>query len=115
MSMAECNYSYLLPMKLQDATRIVWATAFDEVGTDLIKKTAKELYMLQNDVTTTQTPYVVINKVISHHYTFTMLVSTDTYNSEPKMKAVINKVCDVDYKAECNALLAEIAHLSAQT
>ncbi|GLJ20116.1 hypothetical protein SUGI_0365180 [Cryptomeria japonica] len=114
MSMEECNYSYLLLMKLQDATRTIWASAFDEVGTYLIKKTAKELYMLQNDVTTTQTPCVVINIVISHCYTFTLLVSTNTYNSEPKMKVAINKICEVDYKAKCNALLVEIAHLSAQ-
>ncbi|GLJ20107.1 hypothetical protein SUGI_0364840 [Cryptomeria japonica] len=109
--MVECNYNYLLPMKLQDATGTIWATAFDEVVTDLIKKTAKELYM-QNDVTTTQTPCVVINTVVSHCYMFTMLVSTDTYNSEPKMKVAINKIYEVDYKAECNALLVEIARLS---
>ncbi|GLJ50747.1 hypothetical protein SUGI_1080950 [Cryptomeria japonica] len=113
MSMAEYNYSYLLLMKLQDATRIVWATAFDEVGTDLIKKTIKELYILQNDATTTQTPYVVINTVVLHRYTFTLLISTDTYNYEPKMKVTINKICDVDYKVGCNALLTEIACLSA--
>ncbi|GLJ05414.1 hypothetical protein SUGI_0017860 [Cryptomeria japonica] len=100
-------------MKLQDATRTVWATVFDEVGTYLIKKTAKELYILQNDATTTQTPCVVINTLVSHRYSFTLLVSTDTYNYEPKMKVTINKICTVDYKAECDALLTEIARLSA--
>ncbi|GLJ39197.1 hypothetical protein SUGI_0799080 [Cryptomeria japonica] len=114
MSMAECNYSYLLPMKLQDATGTLWAIAFDEVGTYLIKRIAKELYMLQNDVNTTQTPHVVINTVVLHHYMFTLLVSTDTYNSEPKLKVAINKVCEVDYTVECNALLTEISPLSAQ-
>ncbi|GLJ45234.1 hypothetical protein SUGI_0952110 [Cryptomeria japonica] len=114
MSMAECNYSYLLPMKLQDATGTLWAPAFDEVGIDLIKKTTKELYMLQNDVSTTQAPRVIINTFVLHRYTFTMLVSTDTYNFEPKLKVAIHKVCKVDYIVECNALLAEIARLSAQ-
>ncbi|GLJ21547.1 hypothetical protein SUGI_0399320 [Cryptomeria japonica] len=108
----EYNYSYLLPMKLQDATGTAWATSFDEVGIDLIKKIAKELYILQNDVTTTQTPYVVINTLVSHRYMFTLLVSTNTYNFEPKMKVTISKIYVVDYKAEYNALLAEIAHLS---
>ncbi|GLJ10223.1 hypothetical protein SUGI_0124330 [Cryptomeria japonica] len=114
MTMVECNYNYLLPMKLQDAPGTVWATTFDEVGTNLVKKSAKELYILQNDTTTTQTPCVVINTLISYRHTFTLLVSIDTYNSEPKMKVTINKICVVDYKAECDALLAEIARLSAQ-
>ncbi|GLJ20113.1 hypothetical protein SUGI_0365020 [Cryptomeria japonica] len=110
--MEEYNYSYLLPMKLQDAIGTTWATTFDEVGTNLIKKTTKELYVLQNDVTTTQTPCAIIKIVISHCYTFTLLVSTDTYNSKPKMKVTINKICEVDYKAKCNALLVDIARLS---
>ncbi|GLJ17320.1 hypothetical protein SUGI_0300710 [Cryptomeria japonica] len=112
--MEEYNYSYLLPMKLQDAIGTVWETSFDEVGTDLIKKSAKDLYILENDNTTTQTPCALINTLVSHRYTFTSLVSTDTYNSEPKMKVTINKICVVDYKAECDALIAEIARLFAQ-
>ncbi|GLJ38910.1 hypothetical protein SUGI_0793190 [Cryptomeria japonica] len=114
MTMAKCNYSYLLPMKLQDATGIVWATAFDEVGTNLIKKIAKELYILQNDATTTQTPCAVINTLVLHRYSFTLLVSTNTYNSEHKIKVTINKIYSVDYKTKCDALLAEIARLFAQ-
>ncbi|XP_059075267.1 replication protein A 70 kDa DNA-binding subunit C-like [Cryptomeria japonica] len=83
-------------------------------GIDLIKRTTKELYMLQNDVSITLTPCVVINTVVSHRYMFTLLVCTDTYNFEPKLKVAINKVYEVDYIAECNALLVDIAHLSAQ-
>ncbi|GLJ15695.1 hypothetical protein SUGI_0258250 [Cryptomeria japonica] len=112
--MVECNYKYLSPMKLQDATGTLWATTFDEVGIDLIKRSAKELCMLQYDMTTTKTPHVVIDTVVSNHYTFTLLVSTNTYNFERKLKVVINKVCKLDYELECVALLTEIARLSAQ-
>ncbi|GLJ11743.1 hypothetical protein SUGI_0175960 [Cryptomeria japonica] len=114
MTMEECNYTYLLPAKLQDATVTVWATAFDDVGTQLIKKTGKEHSTLENDVTTTETPFSVIKNLVSHHYSFTLLVSIDTYNSESKMKVTINKVSSVDYKSDCNALLIEIGHLSTQ-
>ncbi|GLJ11753.1 hypothetical protein SUGI_0176140 [Cryptomeria japonica] len=82
MTMQDCHYSYLLPVKLQDATSTLWATAFDDVGIRLLKKTAKELCALENDATTTKTPCSVINKIVSHHYSFTLMVSTDTYNSE---------------------------------
>ncbi|GLJ10699.1 hypothetical protein SUGI_0133380 [Cryptomeria japonica] len=114
VSVSKCNYKYLLPMKLQDAIGTLWAIAFDEVGADLIKKTAKDLYMLQYDMATTQTPRFVINIVVSDTYAFTLLISTDTYNSEHKLKVVINKVCKLDYEAECVSLLAEIARLSAR-
>ncbi|XP_057872965.2 replication protein A 70 kDa DNA-binding subunit A-like [Cryptomeria japonica] len=114
MTMAESNYSYLLPVKLQDAIGTVWTTAFDDIGTQLIKKTTKELCALENDATTTETPCFVIKKLVSHHYSFTPLVSTDTYNSGSKMKVTINKVSSIDYKSECDALLAEIGCLSTQ-
>ncbi|XP_059070547.1 replication protein A 70 kDa DNA-binding subunit A-like [Cryptomeria japonica] len=112
MTMQDCNYSYLLPLKLQDATGTLWATAFDEGGIHLLHKTAKELCALQNDATTIETPCSVIKRLLPHHYSFTLLVSTDTYNSESKMKVTINKVSLVDFKAECDALLAEIGCLS---
>ncbi|GLJ21578.1 hypothetical protein SUGI_0400570 [Cryptomeria japonica] len=111
MTMQDYNYSYLLPVKLQDATGTLWATAFDDVGIRLLNKTAKELCALENDATTTETPCSVINKLVSHHYSFTLLVSTDTYNYESKMKVAINKISPVDYKSECDALLVEIGRL----
>ncbi|GLJ43609.1 hypothetical protein SUGI_0907650 [Cryptomeria japonica] len=114
MTMQDCNYSYLLPVKLQDATSTFWATAFDDVGIRLLNKTAKELCAMENDATTTTKPCSVINKLMSHHYSFTLLVSTDTYNSESKMKVTVNKVSPVDYKYECDALLAEIGRLRTQ-
>ncbi|GLJ14527.1 hypothetical protein SUGI_0235090 [Cryptomeria japonica] len=114
MTMPECNYSYLLRVKLQDATGTIWATTFDEVVTQLIKKNAKELCALENDATTKEIPCFVINKLVSHHYSFTLLVSTDTYNSESKMKVMIKKVSSVDNKSECDALLTEIARRSTQ-
>ncbi|XP_059076610.1 replication protein A 70 kDa DNA-binding subunit A-like [Cryptomeria japonica] len=93
----------------------LWATAFDEGGNHLLHKTARQLYALQNDATTIETPSLVIKRVLSHYYSFTLLVSTKTYNSESKMKVTINKVAPVDFKAECHALLAEISCLSTET
>ncbi|XP_057870891.1 replication protein A 70 kDa DNA-binding subunit A-like [Cryptomeria japonica] len=114
MTMQDCNFSYLLPVKLQDAIGTLWATAFDDVGIHLLHKTTKQLCALENDATTTETPCSVIKRLLSHHYSFTLLVSTDTYNSESKMKVIVNTVSLVDFKAECDALLAEIGRLSAQ-
>ncbi|GLJ49286.1 hypothetical protein SUGI_1041640 [Cryptomeria japonica] len=115
MTMQDCNYSYLLPLKLQDATGTLWATAFDEGGIRLLHKTAKQLYALQNDAITTETPSSVIKRLLSCYYSFTVMVSTKTYNSETKMKVTVNKVAPVDFKAKCHALLAEIAYLSIET
>ncbi|XP_059064517.1 replication protein A 70 kDa DNA-binding subunit A-like [Cryptomeria japonica] len=110
-------YYAACPLKVNGkpyAIGTIWETVFDEVGTQLIKKTTKELCALQNDATMEQTHFYILNTLISHRYSFTMLVSTDTYNSEPKIKVTINKICSVDYKTECDGLLAEIARLSTQ-
>ncbi|GLJ31845.1 hypothetical protein SUGI_0640720 [Cryptomeria japonica] len=115
MTMQDYNYSYLLPLKLQDATGTLWATAFDEGGIHLLHKTAKQLYALQNDATTTETPSSVIKRLLSRYYSFTVLLSTKTYNSESKMKMTVNKVAPVDFKVECHALLAETSYLSTES
>ncbi|XP_059078056.1 replication protein A 70 kDa DNA-binding subunit E-like [Cryptomeria japonica] len=115
MTMQDYNYSYLLPLKLQDATGTLWATVVDEGSIHLLQKTVKQLCALQNDATTTKTSCSVIKRLLSCHYSFTLLVSTETYNSESKMKVTVNKVAPVDFKAKCHALLPEIGRLSTQT
>ncbi|GLJ15020.1 hypothetical protein SUGI_0245270 [Cryptomeria japonica] len=40
-TMPECNYKYLLQMKLQDATGNLWANGFEEVGIQLLDTSAK--------------------------------------------------------------------------
>ncbi|XP_057833304.2 replication protein A 70 kDa DNA-binding subunit A-like [Cryptomeria japonica] len=82
ITMQDYNYSYLLPLKLQDATGTLWATAFDGGSIHLLHKTAKQLYALQNDATTTETPSSVIKRLLSCYYSFALLVSTEKYNSE---------------------------------
>ncbi|XP_057840065.1 replication protein A 70 kDa DNA-binding subunit A-like [Cryptomeria japonica] len=109
----ECNYKYLLQMKLQDHTGSVWAKAFDEVGTKLLSLSANELYILQYDLTIEKTPHSILNKVMFKHYSFTALVSTDTYNFERKIKVTINKVQRLNFEDESTYLLAEIARMGA--
>ncbi|XP_059073264.1 replication protein A 70 kDa DNA-binding subunit E-like [Cryptomeria japonica] len=112
MTMQDCNYSYLLPLKLQDATGTLWATGFDEGSIHLLHKTKKQVYALLDDATTIETPSSLIKRLLPHHYSFTQLVSTETYNSESKMKVTVNKVAHVDFKVECHAVLVEIGRLS---
>ncbi|XP_059070089.1 replication protein A 70 kDa DNA-binding subunit C-like [Cryptomeria japonica] len=109
----ECNYKYLLQMKLQDHTRSVWANVFDEVGTKLLALYAKELYILQYDLTIEKTPHNILNKAMFKHYSFTTLVSTNTYNSERRIKVTINKVQRLDFEVESTDLLVEIARMGA--
>ncbi|XP_057839103.2 replication protein A 70 kDa DNA-binding subunit E-like [Cryptomeria japonica] len=82
ITIQDCNYSYLLPLKLQDATGTLWAIAFDEGSIHLLHKTTKQLYALQNDATTTETTSSMIKRLLSRYYSFTLLVSTETYNLE---------------------------------
>ncbi|XP_057828007.2 replication protein A 70 kDa DNA-binding subunit C-like [Cryptomeria japonica] len=99
-------------MKLLDHTGTLWATAFDEVGTNLLQISAKDLYMLQYDLTTKRTPQTIIKGVLLSSFVFTLSITTDMYNSEPRLKATITKVTNINFQAECTLLLAEIARMS---
>ncbi|XP_059064339.1 replication protein A 70 kDa DNA-binding subunit C-like [Cryptomeria japonica] len=99
-------------MKLQDHTDTLWATGFDEVGTNLLQISAKDLYMLQYDLTTKRTPQTIIKRVLLSCFVFTLSVTTNMYNSEPRLKATITKVTNINFQAECTLLLAEIARTS---
>ncbi|XP_059076996.1 replication protein A 70 kDa DNA-binding subunit C-like [Cryptomeria japonica] len=77
----ECNYKYLLQMKLQDYMSTLWDTAFDEVGTNVLQISAKDLYMLQYDLTTEKTPQTIIKGVLLSCFVFTLSVTTNMYNS----------------------------------
>ncbi|GLJ17696.1 hypothetical protein SUGI_0308820 [Cryptomeria japonica] len=111
----ECNYKYLLQMKLQDHTGTLWATAFDEVGTNLLQISTKDLYMLQYDLTTKRTPQTIIKGVLLSSFVFTLSITTDMYNSKPRLKATVTKVTNINFQAECTLLLAEIARMSTAT
>ncbi|XP_057855648.2 replication protein A 70 kDa DNA-binding subunit A-like [Cryptomeria japonica] len=100
-------------MKLQYHTDTLWVTAFDEVGTNLLQISAKDLYMLQYDLATQKTPQTIIKGVLLSCFVFMLSITIDMYNSEPRLKATITKVAKIDFQAECTLLLAEIARMSA--
>ncbi|XP_059070628.1 replication protein A 70 kDa DNA-binding subunit C-like [Cryptomeria japonica] len=66
---------------LQDHTGSLWGTAFDEVGTNLLGMSAKELYMLQYDLAANRTPQSIIKNVLLSTFVFTLSVTTENYNS----------------------------------
>ncbi|XP_059077969.1 replication protein A 70 kDa DNA-binding subunit C-like [Cryptomeria japonica] len=98
---------------LQDHTDSLWATAFDEIGKNLLNISAKDLYMLQYDLTTARTPQSIIKDVVLLSFIFTLSITIDMYNSHTRIKATITKATTIDFQVECALLLADIARMSA--
>ena len=48
VSHSEYDYRYLLQMKIEDHIDTMWAIAFDEVSTQLLDVTTKELYSIDS-------------------------------------------------------------------
>ncbi|XP_057856716.2 replication protein A 70 kDa DNA-binding subunit C-like [Cryptomeria japonica] len=94
---------------LQDHTSSFWGTAFDEVGTNLLGISAKELYMLQYDLAANRTPQSIIKNVLLSTFVFTLSVTTENNNSQTRLKTTITKAMHVDFQVECALLLADIA------
>ncbi|GLJ10396.1 hypothetical protein SUGI_0127410 [Cryptomeria japonica] len=98
---------------LQDHTGSLWGTAFDEVGTNLLGISAKELYMLQYDFPANRTPQSIIKNVLLSTFIFTLFVTIETYNSQMRLKTTITKATPIDFQGECALLLVDIARMSA--
>ncbi|GLJ24972.1 hypothetical protein SUGI_0478060 [Cryptomeria japonica] len=98
---------------LQDHTGSLWGTAFDEVGTNLLGISAKELYMLQYDLAANKTPQSIIKNVLLSTFVFTLSVTTKNYNLQTRLKTTITKAMPVDFQGECALLLADIAQMIA--
>ena len=82
LTFPECNYRYVLQVKIEDPTGGLWATAFDEAATKLIGMPAKELYMLQFNHDSENSVELVIKNLQYHQYHFTLSNHMEMYNNE---------------------------------
>ncbi|KAG0464599.1 hypothetical protein HPP92_018763 [Vanilla planifolia] len=79
-----CEYRYLLQAQVQDHTGVVWVTAFQESGEDILGCTAKELFLLR------------------------LKIKEEHYGEEQRVKITVVKAERVNPSTESRYLLEEI-------
>lgn len=107
----DCDYRYVLQIKLQDHTSTLWAIAFEEEATKLIGMPVKELYMLQFKQDAMENSEEVIHNVLCKQFLFTLTSRNETYNNESRLKSTVLEVGTIDFANESNLLLNQIANM----
>ena len=108
---SDCDYRYVLQVKLEDHTGSLWATAFDETTTKLLCMPAKELYMLQFDDNEPDRAEFSIRTAQYNQFLFTITSKMEPYNDELHMNSTILEVARLDFISECTSLFDGIIAL----
>ena len=67
-------------MKIEDYTDTMWAIAFDDVATQLVDVTAKELYTIDSSGEDDDYARQVIRDPPNKDYLFSLICKKETYN-----------------------------------
>ncbi|CAA2960609.1 replication protein A 70 kDa DNA-binding subunit E-like isoform X2 [Olea europaea var. sylvestris] len=87
----ECDYRYILRMKIQDQTGFMWITAFQESGEEFLGRSAQDLYCLKYEEQDDETFSEVMRNVLYAKYLFTLKVKEETFNNEKRIKYALEK------------------------
>ncbi|PWA70210.1 Nucleic acid-binding, OB-fold [Artemisia annua] len=101
----ECDYKYLLQCQVQDHTGLTWVTAFQEAGEQILGRTAKELYMLKNQVQDDERFANVVKSCLFAELLLKLKIKEETYGDEQKVKITVNKVDKMNYSSNTKYLL----------
>lgn len=95
----ECDYRYILQLKLQDHTGFTWATSFQECGEEIMGLPAKTLYYLEHEERDHQKCREIFQKVNFSRFIFKLKVKEEIFSDEQRVKATVVKVEKVKYSS----------------
>ncbi|KNA24868.1 hypothetical protein SOVF_011810 [Spinacia oleracea] len=104
-SVDECEYRYVLQLQIQDHTSLTWATAFQEIGEEIMGISAKNLYYLKNEEQDDDKFTEITRAAVFNKYIFKLKVKEETFSDEQRVKSTVVKAERVDFAAECRYLL----------
>lgn len=100
----ECDYRYLLQAQIQDHTGLIWVTAFQESGEEIIGFSAKELYQLKSEDEDDNFSKILVSRLFIP-FLFRLKIKEETYGEEQKVKVTVVKADKVNNSAESRYLL----------
>ncbi|KAD7479714.1 hypothetical protein R6Q59_008534 [Mikania micrantha] len=105
----ECEYRYILQIQMQDHTGMIWATAFQETGEDIMGVSAKDLYSIkleeQNDDKFTE----IVHNVLFNEFSFKLKVKEESYGDDQRLvKSTIVKAEKINFSSNTKVLLQDL-------
>ncbi|CAO2841984.1 unnamed protein product [Amaranthus hypochondriacus] len=103
----ECDYRYLLQAQIQDHSGVVWVTAFQETGEEILGCPANELYKLKSEEQDDRFAEIIRSKIFVP-FLFKLKIKEETYGEEQRVKTTVVRADKIDYVAESRHLLDTI-------
>ena len=111
----DCNYRYILQVKLHDHTNTMWAIAFDEGALQLMQIPAKELSTLQFSTPEGNESEQIIRDACNKEYIFSLSCKKEMYDNESQLKVIITGVEEVNFVVDSAILLSQIKQMVDHT
>ncbi|KAK1438236.1 hypothetical protein QVD17_04042 [Tagetes erecta] len=101
----QCEYRYILQLQLQDHTGSTWATAFQEIGEEVMGISAKDLYYIRHEEQDEERFTDIVRNAIYTKYIFKLKVKEETFGDEARVKSTIVKVEKIKASSDTTFLL----------
>ncbi|KAJ3676427.1 hypothetical protein LUZ60_003839 [Juncus effusus] len=111
---AECDYRYILQFQISDHTGVIYVTAFQEAGEEIMGISAKDLYLIKFEEQDEVKYSEIIKNAIFSQYNFKLKVKEETYQDETRVKCSVMKADRVDPINESKYLLGLIDKISSE-
>ncbi|CAO3579251.1 unnamed protein product [Absidia cylindrospora] len=107
------DYKYVLTFTIEDATAQLYVTAFDEVATQLLQRSANEMTQLKETYGFEHVHMGTFDIPKFKIYNFKIKAQQRVYNDIPSMQYVVLEVANVDFVKDGQELVAAIDQLMA--
>ncbi|KAK9061550.1 hypothetical protein SSX86_018732 [Deinandra increscens subsp. villosa] len=104
----ECEYRYMLQVQLQDHTGLIWATAFQETGEDIIGIPAKDLHIIKYEKQDEDKFSEIVRNALFKEFSFKLKVKEESYNDDQRVKSNIVKVEQTNFSSNTKVLLQDL-------
>lgn len=102
----DCDYRYILSMRVQDGTGGIFVTAFDEIACKLLKAPASQMRTLQSEDPDEYSCHLA--DAIWNEYLFTIKVQKEVGDMGDRVKMVVASMTEVEYPRVAQRMLQDI-------
>ncbi|KAL6841010.1 hypothetical protein ACP4OV_029270 [Aristida adscensionis] len=106
-----CEYRYLLQCQIQDHTGSIYATAFQEIGEEIVGLTAQELLTIEHVEQDPASLTEIMQRILWRPYLFLLRIKEENFNGEWHVKCIILAAEELAVSDASHHLLEEISGL----
>ncbi|KAM0792535.1 hypothetical protein ACM66B_005204 [Microbotryomycetes sp. NB124-2] len=103
------DYRYILSMTVSDFTGQIWLSGFNDMGEQLLGKTANEMQALKEEDSGQHD--AITHAAIGKMFNFSIRAKADTFRDETRVRYHIQKAAPVDYAEAAKQMLETMSQL----